>query len=117
MIIYCVENTVNGKRYIGKTTYSLQKRWSHHRNDAKRGHHLLSYAIRKYGEEAFTIREVARASTTAELDELEKTAIKELETHVSTGKGYNVTWGGSAEGGRQELPARSPITAWYRQNV
>lgn len=32
--IYKITNKVNGKIYIGKTIYSIQKRWEEHINDS-----------------------------------------------------------------------------------
>ena len=34
--IYKITNDVNGKVYIGKTLYSVEKRWKEHINDSKR---------------------------------------------------------------------------------
>jgi len=48
--IYCIENKVNHKMYIGKTIRKISTRLSNHRNSAKRGSNCTVHkAIRKYG--------------------------------------------------------------------
>jgi group I intron endonuclease len=95
MIIYLVECLGNGKRYVGQTTFDLATRWRDHKSAAagRTSNSILHKAIRKYGAENFSIREVAGASSVEELDALEIQFIRDLGT-VAPG-GYN-----QAEGGR-----------------
>jgi group I intron endonuclease len=53
--IYCIENKINGFRYIGKTRHSCKERWLGHIYACKKGHTRLYNAIKKYGIENFDI--------------------------------------------------------------
>jgi len=93
MLIYCVTNERNGKRYVGKTVSSLSIRWSQHKSSARYGRRCaLHAAIRKYGAEVFRLEVLAECSTLADLDRMEMEFIARLETR--TPKGYNLTSGG-----------------------
>lgn len=48
--IYCIRNTIDGKRYIGKSK-NIEGRWASHRNEIK--NRYLRSAVNKYGIEAF----------------------------------------------------------------
>lgn len=94
MIIYLVENLKNGKHYVGQTTFDLTTRWQDHVHAARgKSQAIIHKAIRKYGVESFSVKEIARAATVTELDQLEIRLIKELGTLAPLG--YN-----QAEGGR-----------------
>lgn len=90
--IYCIENLINGKKYVGETTYTIQKRWQEHCRFSKRegSDRPLYRAIRKYGIENFIIYQLEECD--AELRwEREKFWIAKLNTfHL----GYNATLGG-----------------------
>ena len=50
--IYLITNLLNNKKYIGKTTQSIEERWQEHIYDSKRKKcetRPLYRAIRKYG--------------------------------------------------------------------
>ena len=54
MCIYCIENTLNGKKYIGQTTQKVKRRWKAHiKGDTN---NAISLAIKKYGVSSFTLR-------------------------------------------------------------
>ncbi len=95
MKIYCITNSVNGKRYVGQTIQSIEARWRAHRSSHGRCR-ALENAIRKYGAEAFSIEGIAIAESQSELDRLEQLWIERLDT-VSP-KGYNLRGGGGGVG-------------------
>ena len=93
--IYCITNLVNNKRYVGKTTTSVQERFKEHCRDSKKERckkRPLYDAIRKYGIENFIIEELEQIENDDLLSDKEIYWIKELETYGS--KGYNATKGG-----------------------
>ena len=83
-MIYLVTNNVNGKRYIGKTTQAIEKRWYQHCKNAEYGNDTYLYrAIRKYGKDNFTVEVLCEG-----LDDEE---ILMIEHHSPE---YNMTKGG-----------------------
>ena len=96
--IYKIENTINGKVYIGKTEDSYQKRFQQHCNDATKAcnkNRPLYSAIRKYGKENFTISLIEEVNSLKEdLNEREKYWI---EFYGSFKNGYNATLGGDGK--------------------
>ncbi len=93
-VIYLITNTVNGKVYVGLTTQTLSARWTGHLGEARRGAKTsLHCAIRKYGADSFTRREIHEANSKEELLALE---IAEIAEYRSTEPefGYNLTYGG-----------------------
>ena len=89
--IYKIENDINGKLYIGKTEFSIEKRFKEHLNDAfKEGKEKrpLYSAIRKYGVEHFHI------SLIEETEIPEEREIYWIEHYGSFKNGYNATLGG-----------------------
>ena len=106
-IIYKIENTVNGKCYIGQTVNSFNERYSfsgegiervykHHKYNKEHNIHYnvhLLGAIEKYGLEVFyVIEEFDVAYSKEQLDSLEKKYIKEFNC---IDNGYNNKEGGS----------------------
>lgn len=96
--IYCVTCLVNGKMYIGQTVKSIEKRFKEHKQASRRGVPFRLYsAIRKYGEENFTIEEVIQITAPnrrilkAKLCFIEERLIRRLQTKKY---GYNSTDGG-----------------------
>lgn len=92
--IYLVVNEENGKIYVGKTVKPLSERWSHHCFLARNDKDFYFYrAIRKYGPENFSIRQIDTAESDAEASLLERAYIGVLRSHDAS-CGYNSTLGG-----------------------
>ena len=92
--IYKIENDINGKIYIGKTEFSIEKRFKEHCKDAYRSgkeQRPLYSAIRKYGVEHFHI------SLIEETDNPEEREIYWIEKLRSFKHGYNATCGGDGK--------------------
>lgn len=94
--IYCIENLVNGKRYIGQSN-DIEYRWKRHKYELNRGCHdndYLQKAWDKYGCDNFNFYII-------ELCDIEK--LNELEVYyidfyctLDRSNGYNLTSGGGA---------------------
>ena len=41
--IYCIENKVNGKKYVGKTDLSVEARWELHKKETAPAGAVLTY--------------------------------------------------------------------------
>ncbi len=93
--IYKIENTLNGKIYIGQAV-DIIRRWAKHLNDCANpnvdlydGYFYRS--LRKYGVENFTFQVVELCSQ----DELDCKEIYWIKKYDSFNNGYNQTLGGS----------------------
>ena len=92
--IYCITNLINEKKYVGKTTYSITKRFQEHCRDSKKERcerRPLYDAMNKYGIENFVVEELIECPND-ELDSYEKMYIEKLQTYGHNG--YNATKGG-----------------------
>lgn len=90
--VYCITCAVNGKRYIGITTKSVEKRLVEHGRAARRGVPFALYsAMRKYGVEAFAIECLETCDGIEIAKRLEVRHIAQLGTMKG---GYNMTAGG-----------------------
>ena len=92
--IYCITNLVNGKQYIGKTTYSVTKRFKEHCKEYKKERcekRPLYCAMGKYGIQNFIVEQLLECPDD-ELSAYEIQYIEKYETYDSNG--YNATKGG-----------------------
>ena len=98
MFIYCITNKINGKRYVGKTTQSIEERFKEHCKDSQKERcekRPLYDAMNKYGVENFIIECLEEIEDESTLSEREIYWINELGTY---GKGgYNATKGGDGK--------------------
>jgi group I intron endonuclease len=93
MIIYKIENLINGKLYIGKTKKCLAIRKKEHLFSAKKEVNTVFYkAIRKYGEENFQFTEIISCDSNEKLNAWERLYIDFYDS--KTPNGYNMTNGG-----------------------
>lgn len=92
--IYKITNDINGKTYIGKTDFSIEKRFKEHCQDAYRERNEkrpLYAAMRKYGIEHFHIELVE------ETDNPEEREIYCIAYYKGYEEGYNATLGGDGK--------------------
>lgn len=92
--IYQIVNDINGKLYVGKTEFSIEKRFKEHCQDAFRDRNEkrpLYAAMRKYGIEHFKIELIE------ETDNPEEREIFWIEQKRSFKNGYNATMGGDGK--------------------
>ena len=94
--IYLITNNVNGNKYVGKTELSIEERWGQHIKDSKKEKceiRPLYRAIRKYGVENFSIKEIDTGQG-EELNNKEQYWIQHYDTYKN---GYNATLGGDGK--------------------
>jgi group I intron endonuclease len=90
--IYITTNTINGKRYIGQTTYKRGER--HYKSYLGSGKYLHE-AIKKHGRENFTRETIFECFYMEDLNWAECYFIKEFDA-VKSREFYNVSPGGRA---------------------
>jgi group I intron endonuclease len=89
--IYVVTNTHTQEQYVGQTIQPVSKRWAAHLYTSKNPKFKLAKAIHEYGVSIFKCEEVYVAFDKTELDNAEKSFIKQLNAV------YNMTKGGSGK--------------------
>ena len=90
--IYIIKNTVNSKVYIGQTWRDLSVRWRSHLIPSTANHCVkLRRAIKKYGQQNFSIQLITTCYTQVVVDFYEKHFIHQFN---SIKNGYNVLEGG-----------------------
>lgn len=92
MFIYSLTNNINGKRYIGQTTKSIEWRWNQHCKHINSVHFPIYHALRKYGPENFTVEVLAIGCSVDCLNYLEPLFIAAYDSLVP--HGYNLDGGG-----------------------
>jgi group I intron endonuclease len=92
--LYCIVNKINEKSYIGQTIAPKQ-RWYDHKQASLNPKVPLQFAIKKYGKENFEFKVIAQCKTQDDANFLETELVKQYDSFVRNGKGYNATLGGS----------------------
>lgn len=112
-VIYCITNTVNGKRYVGQSMNAAVTRFRSHSEkcNLKTGS-ALTKAIFKYGKSSFDFKVVCFVTTEEKLDKYEKLLINKLGTLTH---GYNLKPGGRAYG-RHTQATKDRISASKKAN-
>lgn len=106
--LYRITNLINNKIYIGQSI-SPRARWYQHKNDASKDSPpmVITQAIKKYGNENFSFEIIATCKNQDNANDLETILVFQNESHISTGKGYNVSYGGmnapKTEAWRQQM--------------
>lgn len=98
--IYCYTNKINNHKYVGQTN-NYERRIREHRscafNEKSSSYNdLIHRKIRQYGEENFQIclLETLYTEDINEVNQREIYWIEKLQSHCSTGLGYNMSPGG-----------------------
>ena len=89
--IYCHENKINGKKYIGQTKNNPKQRWKN--GEGYKGSPLFYNAIQKYGWDNFYHYIVIGGLTLEQANEQEEYFIDKLKTRDKR-FGYNIRSGG-----------------------
>ncbi len=102
-VVYLILNLVNGKKYVGQTVKTVERRFSQHACQNT----FIGRAIRKHGKENFRYGVIKSCASKSEMDYWEKFFIKTLKTKSPVG--YNLTDGGEGTVGlkRKGVP-KSP---------
>lgn len=115
--IYCITNTVTGKRYVGQTCTGVRNRWNKHAWLAltKNVNTRFYESIRKHGKSAFKTSVLQSCDSLEEANQAEKRWVAELMT-TNQSFGYNMTEGGDQQqaGWIMGAEAREKIAASKR---
>lgn len=97
-VVYCHENKIDGKKYIGITGRSPERRWSNGKGYPNNKH--FSQAIRKYGWSNFEHVILYSGLTKEQAEQKEIELIAKYNT-TDPHKGYNLSTGGYAHTGHK----------------
>lgn len=95
MFIYCIHCSTTGKKYVGLTRQTVEKRYKQHlsaRYGKRERHRRLYQAFLKHGVENFYYGVIEECEDSIG-PEREQYWVKELNSYTN---GYNCDWGGSS---------------------
>lgn len=99
-IIYLIEHTASGMKYVGLTIVPIEERWRRHIEQASmnriKSDESLHAAIRQHGPESFTIQQIDQGVSKSDLEGKERYWIDKLSTLVP--QGFNISAGGGSGG-------------------
>jgi group I intron endonuclease len=99
--IYCIENKINNKKYIG-WAFDIDRRWYMHKWNFKHDSHNNTYlanSYKKYGENNFDFYVIQELETeTNILNLMEIYWVAYHNSFIDDGGGYNLTRGGDGVG-------------------
>jgi group I intron endonuclease len=101
--VYLITNKINGKKYVGLTQRTVDRRWKEHVNRAAGCNYWLHKALTKYGANNFTCEAIVSSLSKEALPELERMLIAEYRPE------YNQTAGGEVTTGRKYSDAVKAI--------
>lgn len=116
MIVYKATNIVNGKKYVGQTTNTLEYRKDQHRRDSmrkNRPHTRFLEAIKEHGFDNFSFEVIEECDTIEVLHSREQHWIRFYDT-TNKENGYNLDSGGiycvKSESTKQKISESSKLS-------
>ena len=110
--LYCHVHIATGRRYIGMTSQTMEKRWKNHifaAKNSKNGRWHFPNAIRKYGPEAFSHEVLCQSWTLEFANATEERLITQYDTR-NPERGFNLAKGGEHQPhGIRKNPWDDPI--------
>lgn len=94
MIIYKLQNKINGKVYIGQTIQTVSDRLYRHKSQINKS--AISLAIQKYGFDNFEVSTIQTCESQEELNAAEYHWVNHYD--CISPKGYNLKEGGGSKG-------------------
>lgn len=112
-IIYKVTNKINNKVYIGQTIQGINKRKQDHLSDNKNlDFSAFHRSLIKYKKYNFNWEVIKHCDDINDLNNSEIYYIEKFKSHVSFGKGYNISLGGGSSSGiKRSQETRDKLSA------